>query len=122
MAEQLTVQKQEYNLLLKTLNLLAGAAWSLGLPGKMTADSILGSAKKQTGLSDWGDNSFRVALDELLTHMGSAPLSSLGRTNAYLSLVQAARPALPFRARAQPWTSMVAAQRPGGRVPESRVK
>ena len=89
-AEQLTVQKQEYSLLLKILNLLAGAAWSLGLPGKLTADSILGSAKKQTGLSDWGDEAFRVALDELLTHMRSAPLSSLGRTNAYLSLVQAA--------------------------------
>lgn len=90
MAEQLTVQKQEYSLLLKTLNLLAGAAWSLGFPGRLTADSILGAAKKQTGLADWGDEAFRAALDELLTHMGSAPLSSLGRTNAYLSLVQAA--------------------------------
>ncbi|MFT5684010.1 MAG: hypothetical protein ACI8RZ_004951 [Myxococcota bacterium] len=89
-AEKLTVQKQEYNLLLKSLNFLAGAAWRMGIPGKMTAESILGAAKKRTGLSDWGGEEFRVALSVLLKHMSSAPLSSLGRTNAYLSMVQAA--------------------------------
>lgn len=89
-AEKLTVQKQEYNLLLKTINLFAGMAWSLGIPGRLTESSILGTAQKRTGLSDWGDESFRTPLAELLRNLNGAPFSSLGRTNIYLSMVQAA--------------------------------
>lgn len=89
-SEKLTVQKQEYNLLLKTINLFAGAAWRLGIPGELSAESILSSAQKRTGLTDWGSEDFREGLDVIIEHMGDAPLSALGRTNAYLSMVQAA--------------------------------
>jgi hypothetical protein len=89
-AEKLTVQKQEYNLLLKTLNLLAGAAWSLGIPGEMTEESILGTAQKRVKLTDWGGEGFREPLKVLLHHLSQTQFSALGRTNAYLSLVQAA--------------------------------
>ena len=89
-AEKLTVQKQEYNLLLKTLDVLAGAAWSLGFPGRLTESSILGTAMKRTGLSDWGNEDFRKALNVLVDTLSETKFSSLGRTNIWLGLVQAA--------------------------------
>jgi hypothetical protein len=68
-------------------------------PEPFDEDSLLESARRKTGLTDFGDPSFRVPLRVLLASLAEAPLNAIGtmvlRASIRRSLVQ--------RLRAQDW-------------------
>lgn len=62
-----TVSKLQYNTVLKVANVVARATEALGLPlGRLEVESILDAARRQTGLTDWGDDSFLVPMQKVV--------------------------------------------------------
>jgi hypothetical protein len=66
---------------IRAVNATLGIFDSIGLhPASLSADNLLRSAQKQTGLTDFGDGSFRKGFNRLLGSLHSeAQLSPLGR-------------------------------------------
>ncbi|MCP5040342.1 MAG: sulfotransferase, partial [bacterium] len=54
---------------------------------RLEADNVLGEARKQTGLSDFGAGDFLEALDVLLRTYEAHHTSSKGRKKAYRRVV-----------------------------------
>ncbi len=74
---------------IKAINRIGGLGASLGirLPG-LDPDSLIARAQRETGLSDLGDDSFRVGLERLVEAIKSeAQLSQIGRIGAQANLV-----------------------------------
>ena len=70
MSEKLTVEREEYGLGLRALNVGAGALRRLGFPfGELGEASLLQSARQLTGLDDWGGEHFlepmRIMLEDV---------------------------------------------------------
>ncbi|MFN8625783.1 MAG: sulfotransferase [Candidatus Binatia bacterium] len=66
---------------IKAINKIGGVAQTLGLvvPG-LDPENLLATAAKRTGLSDFGDRSFREGLEQLVAALeGEARLSQIGR-------------------------------------------
>lgn len=62
-----TVSNLHYNTILKMANAVARATEVLGLPlGRLEQESILDAARRQTGLNDWGDDSFLVPMNKVV--------------------------------------------------------
>jgi len=74
---------------IKAINKMGGFAQSLGLRvPSLDPDKLIEKARKQTGLSDFGDASFREGLERLVQAFESeAQLSQIGRIGAHRSLV-----------------------------------
>jgi len=78
--EQYTVARTESPLHIKLLDFLVGLTRMLGLPfTHLERDQVLAHAKRRTGLSDWGDESFIDALDRLLATARSVDFTWLAR-------------------------------------------
>lgn len=61
-----TVSNLRYTTVLKMVNAVARATEVLGLPlGRLEVESILDAARRQTGLTDWGDDSFLIAMNKV---------------------------------------------------------
>ena len=78
MGQKFTVQREDYSFGLKALNYGAGALHRLGFQfGELGEASLLESARKATGLDDWGGEHFlepmRIMLDDVeasgMTHL-----------------------------------------------------
>ena len=55
---------------------------------QLCAERLISHAQSRTGLHDWGDESFRVALEQLTTALQQqAQLSQIGRIAAYLNIL-----------------------------------
>ena len=90
MAEQdLTVKRQEYGLLLHTLNLASRILRGLGLAGSFDEATILAAAKRRSRLKEFDDYDFWPAFREILRHVEAAPFTHFGRVNAQQSLIKA---------------------------------
>ena len=88
MAEQLTVQKDEYGPLLKVVNALAGVLDRLGqVP--LDTTTLIEIARKKCGLQDLGDPAFRRPLEVAIKNILSAELSALGRLNTHKAIIAA---------------------------------
>ena len=67
----------------RSLNALGGVASSLGLRAGLSPDGLLASARKQTGLTDFGPETFRAGLEVLCASLEEeADLTPLGRVAA----------------------------------------
>jgi len=87
MSQKLTVQREQYRLSLRALNAGAGVLHRLGFPfGRLGEASLLESARKNTGLDDWGGEHFlepmRIMLDDVeasgLTHLARISTRDIG--------------------------------------------
>lgn len=87
MSQKFTVQREEYSLGLKALNYGAGALHRLGFQfGELGEASLLESARKATGLDDWGGEHFlepmRIMLDDVeasgMTHLARISTRDIG--------------------------------------------
>ena len=80
-----TVERERYNLAERMLDALAGASRSIGLPlTRLDRDSIIGAARRRTGLVDTGDDRYLGGLDRIIaeaagryTGLGDAILRGL---------------------------------------------
>ncbi len=74
---------------IKAINKIGGFAQSMGLKvPSMDPENLITKARKQTGLSDFGDPSFREGLDHLVEALEcEARLSQIGRIGTQASLV-----------------------------------
>ncbi|TNE91967.1 MAG: sulfotransferase [Deltaproteobacteria bacterium] len=91
MTNALTVGNLEYTWQARLVDSLARVGEILRLPiGKLDAESILASARRQTGLDDLGDPSFREPLDKIVEIARTAPMTSLGRVFIRQTMIRAA--------------------------------
>lgn len=68
----------------RALNAVGRSIRALGVPlGRLDADSLVAAARKRSGLSDFGGDTFHEGLEHLITSLeGEAHLSTLGRVIA----------------------------------------
>ncbi|MCO4744469.1 MAG: sulfotransferase [Proteobacteria bacterium] len=91
MSTSLTVRNLEYTWQARLVDSLARVGEILGLPlGKLEAESILASAKRQTGLTDFGGTGFHEPLDKIVDVAKDAELASLGRVFIRQTMIRAA--------------------------------
>jgi hypothetical protein len=91
MSDALTVGNLEYTWQARLVDSLARVGEIIGLPlGKVDAESILRSAKRQTGLSDLGGDGFRAPLDKIVEITRDAPMTALGRVFIRQTMIRAA--------------------------------
>lgn len=77
-SRQLTVQRTRYPPLVRAISAGLGVLESLGAPfGRLDADDILASARRSTGLSDFGGEQFLAPMRQLLQATSAAPLTPL---------------------------------------------
>ncbi len=91
MKQPYTVHRMEIKPSLKLLNAAVGLAGRLGLPfGRLDPDSILRTARRRTGLDDWGDEAFIDVMDKLIAFADAARPTPLGevalRQTAYAAV------------------------------------
>ncbi|MEC8194637.1 MAG: sulfotransferase [Myxococcota bacterium] len=80
MSEKLTVEREEYGLGLRALNVGAGALRRLGFPfGELGEASLLQSARQLTGLDDWGGEHFLEPMRIMLEDVEASGLTNLAR-------------------------------------------
>ncbi len=93
-----TVKKRTYGPVLQAANVLAGVGERLGLGlGTYDLDRILGNAQRRTGLSDFGDDGFKVAARHLLEAIGRRPITPLGHVITSQAFQRAAANRLELR-------------------------
>ncbi len=92
MAPKLTVEDEHYRWPIRLLDIAAGAASTVGLPiGRVDKESILQSARKSTGLDDFGDPFYEEGLDKLIDAAGAAGLTNLAGVVLRQSFIRAAQ-------------------------------
>lgn len=75
-----TVSRTAYLPPMRAIDALCGVARRTGLPiGQLTVDSILDAARRKTGLTDFGEDSFMPRLHAAVGFADVAPFSHLGR-------------------------------------------
>lgn len=80
MVSAVTVASDTYGLPERLLNAVAGQSLNLDLPiTRLDVDSILASAKRSTGLDDWGDDRFIEVMRELVRLLDQAAITPLAR-------------------------------------------
>lgn len=83
-----TVQHPTYIPRVKALDAALGLAERLGLT-RFDAPTILKAARRSTGLTDWGDESFLPRMHKLIESAHAKDLSALGRFAARSTFIQA---------------------------------
>jgi len=85
-----TVTQLEYTPLFKVIDLvLRGLDW-LGLPlTRLDADKILRTARRSTGLTDWGSDDFQEPMRRLLSSAQDKPLTGIARFSTHQICVKA---------------------------------
>ncbi len=79
MDPQYTVNRLEIAPTLRLVNAAVGFAGWLGLPfGKLDVDSVLRTARRKTGLDDWGDEAFIDLMRRLFRYADAARVTPLG--------------------------------------------
>lgn len=75
-----TVQNDASRAGVRVLEALASGLLRAGLPlGNLEVPSILAAARRRTGLTDWGDDGFRVPMSRLLEEADAAEITALAR-------------------------------------------
>ncbi len=80
LAQNLTVQRESYRMSIRALSMGASMVNRLGLPfGKIDEASLLQSARRATGLDDWGGEYFLEPMRRLLADVESGGITALAR-------------------------------------------
>lgn len=80
MAKRLTVQSTQYPWPIRIADCGLRAATSVGLgPGPVTAEGLMAEAMKSSGLSDFGDDSYREGMDRVLDNIDTLGFSQVSR-------------------------------------------
>jgi hypothetical protein len=91
LSDQPTVSNRKYPLIPRVANCVLGVSVSLGLkPTRVGMDEILEDAKRATGLSDLGDESFKVGMRQVIENadaLGMTPLAHVLLRQTYLKAV-----------------------------------
>ena len=83
MDQPLTVQRESYRPAVQALNLGASLLHALGLPvARLDEASLLASARRSTGLSDWGGEHFLAPMKQLIANLERRGITPLGRISA----------------------------------------
>jgi len=92
MAPALTVSDEQYRWPIRILDMLAGGLSSVGVPlGRVEKEAILASARKSTGLSDFGDPFYEEGLDQLVEAAGQIGLTNLAGIMLRQTFIRAAQ-------------------------------
>lgn len=80
MTADLTVSRTSYPPTARAANAVLGIVERVGaLPRTLTTGHILDRARRRTGLSDWGDESFLEGMDQVVGDPGNAAFTPLAR-------------------------------------------
>jgi hypothetical protein len=79
MERKLTVARTSYPWHLRALDAAGGALTRFTSLGTLDRDSILGAARRATGLQDWGDEGFLEGMDVILDNANRLPFTNLAR-------------------------------------------
>jgi hypothetical protein len=115
MAKGVTVAQESYRWPEVIANAAASMVCATGLPlGSLDPDSIEAAARRSTGLHDWGGESFRGVLRELIRLLEGAGITPLARLASRQILIKAVSNRLRIRehVRTHPEVADVQVQRP----------
>ncbi|MCB9779319.1 MAG: sulfotransferase [Alphaproteobacteria bacterium] len=87
---QVTVSRTSYRPVVRAIDLLAGVAGLLPTVAEIAPDSILASARRRTGLSDFGSDEWREPFERICDVASNMPLSNLARIITRQTFIMAA--------------------------------
>lgn len=92
MKQEITVGNLEYSALTRALDVAARLAQTVVPPiGRLDQQSILDAARRQTGLTDWGDDSFLEPMRKVLDEVPSDRFTPLARVFMRSTFVEAVK-------------------------------
>ena len=108
-----TVQQVRYRPLVRAVDRLLALVMRTGLL-RLDQDKVLAAAKRNTRLSDWGDEGFLARLERLIDTANSQNLTAIGRLSARGAFIKAVENRLRMEAhlKAHPEVEAVSIERP----------